>query len=109
MLSFGDLFLLLFLIKYRFDQEFRPIELEYIQSRIDKVANAAPRWLHAASPEFEILRPIVISDPIFVMYFLKGFQRSAKPFRHHLGVLSDVAVLVSVRMVRFKNKDVSQL
>jgi hypothetical protein len=51
MLIFGDLFLLLFLIKYRFDQEFRPIELEYIQSRIDKVANAAPGWLHAASPE----------------------------------------------------------
>jgi hypothetical protein len=90
-------------------QQFWLIKSQYSHRCVDQVADTTSRWLHAASPQLKVGFPIVTSDPIFVMHFLKGFQRSAKPFRHHLGMLSDVAVLVGVRMGWFKDKNVPQL
>jgi hypothetical protein len=90
-------------------QQFWLIQFENPHGCVDQVADTTSRRLHAAGPQLKVGLPIVISDPIFVVHFLKGFQRSAKPFRHHLGMLSDVAVLVGVRMGWFEDKNVPKL
>ena len=87
-------------------QQFWLIQFEYPHGCVDQVADTTSGRLHAAGPQLKVGCPIVTSDPIFVMHFFKGFQRSAKPFRHHLGMLSDIAVLVGVRMGWFEDKNV---
>jgi hypothetical protein len=43
------------------------------------------------------------------MHFLKAFQRAAKQFGHHLGVLGHRAVLACVRMPRLIEQDVASV
>jgi hypothetical protein len=53
-------------------QRFWLIQFEHHHGCVDQVAYTTSRRLQAASPQFQISRPIVASDPIFVMHSSKG-------------------------------------
>jgi hypothetical protein len=76
---------------------------------IDQVTDATPWRLHATCPQFKVLRPIVMADPILVVHFFEPLEWSAQLGGHDLDMLGYVAVLARVRVIRFEDENIASV
>lgn len=60
-------------------------------------------------PQFQVLRPVVMADPVPVVHFFEPLEWSAQLGGHDLDVFGDVAVLARVRMIRFEDEDIASV
>lgn len=56
------------------------------------LVSALARWL-ALSPEFKVLRPVVVTHAVLVVDVLAGEKRAAKGRLHDEAVLKDIGLL----------------
>ena len=76
---------------------------------VDCISNADATWLRP-DPEFEILRSIVVLDPVAMMHGFFGEEMAIEKLFHHEDMLEHVPVIATrTRMFRHSNHDVAGL